>query len=78
MVSEMGELIVVDGMTMVDDKTMTPIRVGDVREDYRGTKCTITGGKPATKSCCGLVYTLENGVACEHYVGIVDAMWVQL
>jgi hypothetical protein len=65
--------IVIDGWSLVDEKTGAPIVSGTKAKDFRGDTAVITGGLPPQHSgSSGHVYTKSN---MRYYPGVFDMKW---
>jgi hypothetical protein len=67
-------------LTLVDEKSLKPVQVGEVREDFRGDKLTVLGGRaPHKEGSTGRVHVESaEGWAQEFFPGVVDCKWVKL
>jgi hypothetical protein len=68
--------------TLVDEQTLAPVKVGDVRCTFRGERFIVTGGraphKPEStgKVWCRSVDAGDASASAEFYPGVISAKWV--
>ena len=61
---------------LIDDVTQISVKVGDVREDFRGDKGVVQDGTPPHKaSSTGRMQTTDEG---EVYPGVYGCKWIKL
>lgn len=61
---------------LIDDVTQISVKVGDVREDFRGEKAVMQDGTaPHKPSSTGRVQTSAGG---EFYPGVYRCKWIKL
>jgi len=69
------QIIKSDLKTLVNSKTLEPVRVGDIVTDFRGETCTISGGRaPHKPSSTGRVWV--NEFSQEYFPGVFNLEWV--
>lgn len=74
--TETQPIISKNGWVLVDETTNRPIRVGDLRKDFRGDNYKVLGGQPPQHSASqGKVWQDEYGAM--HYASVIGAKWVK-
>lgn len=70
-------------MVLVDKKTLRPIMVGDLREDFRGeVHVVVEGSAPHKESSSGRVYTYRKlggdpANTAGYFPSIIEAEWIE-
>ena len=65
-------------MKLINERTGTEIKIGDVVKTFRGEAATLVGmAEPRSENSTGRVYLRRDGVTDALYPSVIDAKWIK-